>query len=166
VPTDIVMHPLGWVVWVKDPVLRAQFLHGGQVGQSVWSTPPQFDQNVNMPWNMNYVVTPFTSIRLRTKLTGHTGNTGLKYPNPNSLPNAHITDVMILDRNQAIIVLQREAMTMDNYENWLRDTRMMKFRERYGVAALNQGRALALIKNIRLDTNFAPIMTIRTVSPS
>jgi hypothetical protein len=166
VPTDIIMHPLGWVVWAKDPVLRAQFLTGGQIGQTVWSSLPQFDQSINMPWNINYVVTPFTNISLNTRLSGHSGDASKKYANPSSLPNAHLTDIIIIDRNSAIVVLQRDPMEMDNFEEWRRDTRAIKVRERYGVAALNQGRSISLIKNIRLDTNYAPIMTIRTISPS
>jgi len=163
VPTDIIMHPLGWVVWAKDPVLRAQFLTGGQIGQSVWSTLPQFDQNINMPWNINYVVTPFQPITLRSKLTGHTGS-GTAWPNPNSLPNANISHVTIIDRNQAVLVLQREPMEMDDFEDWRRDAVWMKFRERYGVAVLNQGRAISMIKNIRLDTNYAPVLSIRQIT--
>jgi hypothetical protein len=42
---------------------------------------------------------------------------------------------------------------------------MMKFKERYGVAALNQGRGMTVIKNVRLDTNYAPVVTIRQVTP-
>jgi len=112
------------------------------------------------------VVTPFTNISLNTKLSGHTGNAANKYANPNNLPNAHLTDIIIIDRNSAIVVLQRDPMEMDNFEEWRRDTRAIKVRERYGVAALNQGRSISLIKNIRLDTNYAPIMTVRTISPS
>lgn len=164
VPTDIIMHPLGWVVWAKDPVLRAQFLTGGQIGQSVWSTLPQFDQNVNMPWNINYVVTPFQPLRLNSNISGHTGD-GNMYPNPSNLDACNVTDITIIDRNQAIIVLQREPMEMENFEEWRRDTRVIKVRERYGVAALNQGRAISMIKNVRLDTNYAPIMTVRTITP-
>jgi hypothetical protein len=163
VPTDIIMHPLGWVVWAKDPVLRAQFLTGGQIGQSVWSTLPQFDQNINMPWNINYVVTPFQPITLRSKLTGHSGS-GTAWPNPNSLPDANISHVTIIDRNQAVLVLQREPMEMDDFEDWRRDAVWMKFRERYGVAVLNQGRAISMIKNIRLDTNYAPVLSIRQIT--
>ena len=127
VPTDIIMHPLGWVVWAKDPVLRAQFLTGGQIGQTVWSSLPQFDQNINMPWNINYVVTPFQSITLQSKLTGHSGGGEQSpYPNPSSLPNTNITHITIIDRNSAILVLQREPMEMDNFEEWRRDTRAIK----------------------------------------
>lgn len=167
VPTDIIMHPLGWVVWAKDPVLRAQFLTGGQIGQSVWSTLPQFDQSVNMPWNINYVVTPFQPITLSSKITGHSGGgANSPYPDPANLPETHLTHITIIDRNQAIIVLQREPMEMENFEEWRRDTRVVKVRERYGVAALNQGRAISMIKNIRLDTNYAPVMTVRQITPS
>src|SRR5581483_8898105 len=34
VPTDVVLHPLAWAIWAKDPILRYQLLHSGAVGQS------------------------------------------------------------------------------------------------------------------------------------
>lgn len=164
VPTDIVMHPLSWVVLAKDPILRAQFLHGGQIGQTVWRNMPTFDQSANLPWAINYVVTPFMPMRLRTKLNGHSGS-GSAWPNPNTLPDANISDILIVDRNNGILILQREPMSMDDFEDWRRDATMMKFKERYGIAALNQGRGMTVIKNVRLDTNYAPVVTIRQISP-
>lgn len=166
VPTDIVMHPLSWVVLAKDPILRAQFLHGGQIGQTVWRNMPTFDQSANLPWAINYVVTPFMPIKLRTKLTGHSGGGATSpWPNPQNLPDANISDILIVDRNNGILILQREPMSMDDFEDWRRDATMMKFKERYGVAALNQGRGMTVIKNVRLDTNYAPVITVRQVSP-
>jgi hypothetical protein len=158
------MHPLSWVVLAKDPILRAQFLHGGQIGQTVWRNMPTFDQSANLPWAINYVVTPFMPLTLRSKITGHTGS-GNAWPNPANLPDANISDILIVDRNNGILILQREPMSMDDFEDWRRDARMMKFKERYGVAALNQGRGMTVIKNVRLDTNYAPVVTIRQVSP-
>jgi len=163
VPTDIVMHPLAWVVLAKDPILRAQFLHGGQIGQTVWRNMPTFDQSANLPWAINYVVTPFIGIKLRTKLSGHTGS-GTAYPNPSTLPDANISDILIVDRNNGILILQREPMSMDDFEDWRRDATTMKFKERYGVAALNQGRGMTVLRNVRLDTNYAPVITVRQVS--
>lgn len=164
VPTDIVMHPLAWVVLAKDPILRAQFLHGGQIGQTVWRNMPTFDQSANLPWAINYVVTPFMPIQLRSKITGHNGSSPA-WPDPATLPDANITDILIVDRNNGILILQREPMSMDDFEDWRRDATMMKFKERYGIAALNQGRGMTVIKNVRLDTNYAPVMTVRQVTP-
>lgn len=159
VPTDIVMHPLAWVVFAKDPILRAQFLTAGQIGQSVWRTAPQFDQSINVPWNVNYQVTPFIGIKFNAQLTNPTGSSIINTP-------AMISNILVLDRNQAIIVLQRDPMEMDNFEEFRRDARMVKVRERYGVAALNQGRAIAAIKNVRLEQNFAPVAYFAQVTPA
>lgn len=159
VPTDIIMHPLAWVVFAKDPILRAQFLTAGQIGQSVWRTAPQFDQGINVPWNVNYQVTPFVPLRFNSTLSAPTGGEIINTP-------CEITDILIIDRNQAIIVLQRDPMEMDNFDDFRRDARMVKVRERYGVAALNQGRAISVIKNVRLEQNFAPIAYFAQVTPA
>lgn len=162
IPTDVVMHPLAWVVLAKDPILRAQFLTGGQIGQTVWNSVPSFDQSHNLPWNISYVVTPFMPIRLQSQVAA--AGDGVRYPAGSSLNPAGVTDILVADRNNGILILQREPMQMDQFEDWRRDATMMKFRERYGVAALNQGRGMAVIRNARLDTNYAPVLTVRQIT--
>ncbi len=151
IPTDILMHPLAWVIFAKDPVLRNVLLTGGQIGQSIWTQIPQFDQQVNMPWNINYVVTPFINLSLNTTIA--TGPAS-------GYANSNVTDVVVIDRQNACVVLQRDAMEIEHFDDPRRDIQLAKLRERYGVGSINAGKAAAVAKNIRIDTNYAPLNTV------
>ena len=157
IPTDILMHPLAWTVFAKDPVLRNVFYTQSQVGQTIWSAMPDFDQQMNMPWNMSYQVTPFAQMNLNYVIpTGPFSG----------LAAANVTNITILDRQNACVVLQREDVMIDKFDDPRRDIQMMKFRERYGIGTLNGGRAIAQAKNVRCVPNYRPIEAVYQVSPS
>jgi hypothetical protein len=156
IPTDFIMHPLAWVIFAKDPILRNVMFTQSQIGQSIWTQTPNFDQSVNVPWNVSYQVTPFVPFSLETTLS--TGPAS-------GLATCNISDIYIVDRQNCGVVLQREDMEMDQFEDPHRDITRAKVRERYGVGTLNGGRAGVAIKNVRLEQNFAPINAIYNVTP-
>jgi hypothetical protein len=157
VPTDILMHPLAWSIFAKDPILRNVMFTQGQIGQSIWTQMPDFDQTANIPWNIRYQVTPFMPFRM---------NDTLDSPSPAAgLDAANITDITIIDRNNAVVVLESEQMGITQFDDPRRDIQMAKLRERYGVGTLNGGKATAVIKNVRLVQNYAPINTVLNVTP-
>ena len=164
VPTDIVMHPMAWQVFATDPVLRANYMTQGQIGQSVWKNMPNFDQSQNMPWQVAYQVTPFMKTEKKTLKAVASGGTALDVSA--TLPSCLTTDVMVLDRQEALLILQKETMSMQDWPDYIRECRKIKVRERYGIGARNEGRAISLMKNIRVDRNYNPAMIIGTVTPA
>ena len=156
IPTDIIMHPLAWVVFAKDPILRNLMFTQSSIGQSVWTYKPDFDQQTNVPWNISYQISPFVNFQFNSVLTSGPA-TGLSQEN--------ISDIYVVDRQNALVVLQRSAMEMDQFDDPRRDITSAKVRERYGVGALNGGRAAAMIKNVRLAQNFAPAYAVTNVGP-
>ena len=157
VPTDFIMHPLAWAVFAKDPIIRNVMYTRGQIGQSVWTSIPQFDQQINVPWNVNYQVSPFVPITINgTLATGPASG----------LPATNITDIYVIDRNHSVVVLQRDPISTEEFTDPRRDIQNLKIRERYGVGTLNGGRATAVISNVRLEQNWAPINSYITVTPS
>lgn len=157
IPTDIIMHPMAWAVFAKDPILRNVMYTRGQVGQSIWTAIPDFDQKMNVPWNVAYQVTPFVRFELGAQLS--TGPAS-------AMPATNITDIYVIDRNNSCIVLQSEEMQTVQFDDPKRDITNMKFRERYGVGSLNGGRASAIIANVLLNENWKPINAMYTVTPS
>jgi hypothetical protein len=157
IPTDIIMHPLAWAVFAKDPILRNIMYTQGQIGQSVWTSKPDFDQTVNVPWNVAYQVSPFVPFTLNGTFT--TGPAS-------SLPATNITDIYIVDRNHSVLILQRDPMETEEFKDPRRDILNLKVRERYGVGTLNGGRSAAVISNVRLEQNWSPINTYLNVTPS
>lgn len=157
VPTDFVMHPLAWVIFAKDPILRSVMLTQGQIGNSVWSSKPDFNQQHNMPWNVQYQVSPFIPMTLNgTLATGPASGLGA----------CNITDIYVIDRQNSCVVLQREPMEVDEFDDPLRDIKQMKIREYYDVKTINGGRATCVLKNARLVQNFAPQLAVYSVTPA
>lgn len=165
VPTDVILHPLAWAIWAKDPILRYQLLHSGGVGQSNLGMFGQDPSTVStyVPFGLNVVVSPFQDIAYGGTLTtgmgvaaGHAAASGA----------ADFTTITVVDRNASILILQRTPMQMVQWENPVRDIQSLMFHERYGLSVLNGGRSAVTATNVRVDLNFNPLYTLRTVTPA
>jgi hypothetical protein len=155
VPTDVILHPMAWAIWAKDPVLRYQLLHAGGVGQTNLGNFGQEPSQMGLyvPFGLNVVVSPFQTINYNTTLS-----TGIVSG------SADYTTITVVDRNSSILVLQRTPMSMVQWENPVRDIQSMMFHERYGLSILNGGRSAVTAKNVRIDINYAPVYTVRQVT--
>lgn len=156
VPTDVILHPLAWAIWAKDPILRYQLLHSGAVGQSNLGMFGQDPGTVStyVPFGLNVVVSPFQDITYQGTLsTGIVSGV------------ADYTTITVVDRNASVLILQRTPMQMVQWENPVRDIQSLMFHERYGLSVLNGGRSAVTAKNVRIDLNFNPLYTIRTLTP-
>jgi hypothetical protein len=155
VPTDVILHPMAWAIWAKDPVLRYQLLHAGGVGQTNLGNFGQEPSQMGLyvPFGLNVVVSPFQTINYNTTLS-----TGIVSG------SADYTTITLVDRNSSILVLQRTPMSMVQWENPVRDIQSMMFHERYGLSILNGGRSAVTAKNVRIDINYAPVYTVRQVT--
>lgn len=156
VPTDMVMHPLTWTILAKDPIIRNVFFTQGQIGQTIWRDKPDFDQQMHVPWNIKYQVTPFVPFQYNATLA--TGPAS-------GLSASMISDIYFIDRQNTCVVLQRTPMSMEQFDDPMRDIVKAKMCERYGVGVVNEGRAGAVIKNVRIVQNWAPIQTVYQVTP-
>jgi hypothetical protein len=155
-PTDVIVHPMAWAIWAKDPFLRFQLMYKGGVGQTLgnFSQEPAGIQTY-MPFGLNVVVSPFQTIAYNTSLS--TGLSGF---------TSHYSTITVVDRNSSLLVLQRTPMSMVQWENPIRDIRSMAFHEKYGLSILNGGRSAVVAKNVRIAVNYQPLYTIRTVTAS
>ncbi len=157
IPNALLMSPLGWLVFARDPILRAfGFANGGPIfsplqGQpglaSQWYQggnnvgPVATAQNVAstyanvpnlFPAPLRIIVSPFCSY------TAAVGATPAK------------TDIMMVDTNELGILVVDEDVTTEEWDDPNRDIRAIKFRERYGLGVLNEGQAIAVAKNINI----------------
>lgn len=159
-PTDILLHPLAWAIWAKDPILRFQLLYQGGVGQTVGNLGAfSFDPDqikTYVPFGVNIIVSPFQTLNYNTTLTqGVTGFGAANY-----------TTVTVLDRNSSVLIMQRTPMQIAQFDNPMRDIRTLMFHEKYGLSIMNGGRSAVQATNVRIDQNFNPVYTIRTVAAS
>lgn len=142
VPTDILIHPLTWSIFVKNGLI------------SIFDKPAlgsegniKIDKNAangRIPFALNLLVSPF-------------------------IPFSQVDrtfDMYVIDRNNVGVIVQREKMTTDDFIDPYRDIRNLKFKERYGIGILDQGKAVATARNIALDITYEKPMLVRTIDES
>ena len=156
VPTDLILHPMCWSIWAKDPILRYQLLHQGGVGQANIGNfgTDASSMKADMPFGLQVNVSPFQKMEF-----GKTLAAGLNAPGA-----GNYTTITLVDRNSSILVLQRKPMQIAEWEDPMRDLMLMRFAEQYGLALLNAGRSAVVAKNIRIDMNHKPIYTVAQVA--
>jgi hypothetical protein len=157
IPNALLMSPLGWLVFARDPILRAfGFANGGPIFSPLQGQPGlakswyQGGMNVGpvasapnvastyanvpnlFPAPLRIIVSPFCSY------TAANGSTPAK------------TDIMMVDTNELGILVMDEDVTTEEWDDPNRDIRSIKFRERYGLGILNEGQAVAVARNINI----------------
>ena len=159
-PTDVIMHPLTWVVFAKNSMLGNGMTFGALGGQNVspWNTvqgtngpfglqnngngqklimsPEQVQNRLPVPLTVNF--SPF--VRFDKQLKNF--------------------DMYCLDRSEVGIIVQKDELTLDSWTSPERDIRNLKCKERYGIGILNQGRSICVAKNIAVAPSYPVPPTI------
>lgn len=160
-PTDLIMHPLTWVIFARNSMIGNGLTYGalggshvhpyGAVqgtpgfaglaangeGQKLIMTPEQVQNRLPVPLTLNF--SPFVNIDKETKRF----------------------DMYCIDRTEVGILVQREALSTDNWTDPERDIRLLKSKERYGVGILNQGRAITVARNLAVAPTYPVPPTVR-----
>ena len=164
-PTDVIMHPLVWVVFARNSMigngLTFGALGGNNVhpnggiqgtpaafgmanngnGQKLIMTPDQVQNRLPVPMAINF--SPWVKFDKLTK----------KF------------DMYVVDKSEVGIVAQREGLSTENWTDPEKDIRNLKAKERYGIGILNNGRGITVAKNIAVATSYpaAPVININPV---
>jgi hypothetical protein len=168
-PNLLIMHPMTWVMWMKDPLLRTFALMAGggawwgsytgqPAGRAPWgstktgestgqsinpSTPlheqPQAGLLTSAPVWPNYI-SPFPFMTIVSPFV---------YYNPQT----KLTDILVADRNELGALVVQETIFTDEWTDKSIDVDFVKFRERYSIQIYNEGLAIAVAKNIRVAAN-------------
>ena len=163
-PNTIIMHPFGWKIFAQEGIARAfGFING--VNPLMWQAPkgspgnapqwrgPGLNNNTYVsspqqlattftnvpsifPTNFNIIVTPFMPF------TGDV--TGA----------ASYTTIVFCDVNELGVLVVDEDVKTEEWNDPARDIMKVKFRERYGLALMNEGRAVGILENIVLARSF------------
>jgi len=152
--THFLAHPLAWPIFAQDPILQAQFFQGGQLGAGIWNRAPQFDQQVSIPFGIQYV--PYYALPYSEQYTLTGAGSGLA--------PALTTNVYVIDKDNSLFLATQGDVEMDQMENWYADATSMKARKYCGISLKDQGWGLTVANNIRIVRNFTALFTINTVS--
>jgi len=178
-PNTLLMHPLTWVMFVKDPVLRAFALqNGGGVFFASWTGNPAG----KAPWGDKLgvaggqTITPSTTPDGSSAPHSSAGSQLLAYPQTISsaprLPSyfniplliivspfvffdarRKITDIYMFDRSELGALIIDEELNTGSWEDPARDILKVKAKERYGVAIFSEGQAIGVMRNIMVRPN-------------
>lgn len=163
-PTDVIMHPLCWVVFARNQMIGNGLTYGalgannvhyqGAIqgnpdsygiqnsgdGQKMIMSPDQVQGRLPMPLVLNF--SPYVRFSREEKLF----------------------DTYVVDRNEVGVIVEREALSMDQWIEPERDIKNLKVKERYGIGILNDGKAITVAANIAVAPSYPapPTVTINT----
>ena len=129
-PTDIIMHPLCWSLFAKNEILenagKAAFGQGTN-GQD----PRQFSTTNSLGLTVQF--SPFVPFDQANK----------KF------------DFYLIDRNNVGVLLVKDDISTEQFDDPTRDIQSLKLKERYGVGILNGGLGIAVAKNIAFKKTYS-----------
>lgn len=144
-PTDLMMHPLAWTVFAKNELMGT--LQANPYGNyPVKGNPtnlklgPESIQG-RLPFNFNVNLSPFIPLDKK----------------------ARRFDVYAVDRNNIGVLLVKDDLKTEEFDEPARGLKNLKMIERYGIGVLNEGKAIAVAKNISMDKSYAEPMLINNV---
>lgn len=149
-PTTIIMHPLTWSAFAKSEIagrltFGAQVYFGGpdmpKDLRGAFAIGPESIQG-RIPFGLEVMLSPFVPFD----------------------PQSKRFDMYCVDKNNVGILLVREDIRTQEFDNPARDIRDIKLTERYGIGILHKGRAIAVAKNIALDASWPEPLRVKTVS--
>jgi hypothetical protein len=130
-PTDVIMHPLCYSLFAANDALMGLMGVGAFGGNDV---NKQID--LNTPESGSY--------RLPVK--------GLQLSFSPYVPFDEVNkkfDFYVIDRNNVGVLLTKDTMSTEQFDDPARDIQALKVKERYGIGILNGGTGIAVAKNIR-----------------
>jgi hypothetical protein len=176
-PDTLLMHPLTWVMWIKDPILRYFVLsagggtffathRGNPAGQAPWGNSSQGGQGVAVGQNIvpggnisGLAASQLTSypqdINSAPQLPSYFGYpfTIVVSPLVNFNPSNKLTDIYMFDRAELGFHIVYEDITTDEWDDPRFDIKKLKMKERYALAIKNEGQAIGVMKNVKVVPN-------------
>lgn len=163
-PTDIIMHPLAWVIFARNSMIGNGLTYGAFGAQQIH------------PWGATQGTPGFAGLQADMgpqKIIMSPDQVQGRLPVPISISFSPFVrfskqqkkfDMYCLDRSSVGVIIQKEALSTDNWSDPERDTRMLKVKERYGVGILNNGRGITVARNIAVAPTYPvpPVVKIDT----
>lgn len=122
-PTDIIMHPLCWSLFAKNAFLEETSVAAFGQGQG-GNDPRQFDTSNSLGLRVQF--SPFVPFDQVNKTF----------------------DFYIIDENNVGVMLVKEDVSTEQFDDPSRDIQNLKLKERYGLGVLNGGLGIAVARNI------------------
>jgi hypothetical protein len=182
-PDTLLMHPLTWVMFVKDATLRSFVLANGggsyfaswtgnPAGRAPWDNSSQGGLGVSSGQNTlpgqtsSGAAAPHGGQATSAGGYGETINSAPSLPGYFNVPfriivspfmpydpRRKLTDIYMFDsRELGVLIVDEDVMT-EEFDDPKVDIKKIKLRERYGIGILNEGKAIATLKNVHVVPN-------------
>lgn len=168
-PNIILVHPLHWAMFAKDPIIREAGLARGDISQWLNSqVSPLNPYKYITGWTSTSKAANGDSQRLTQEeqnilnreapvMPAYAGPlNGLTLLVSEYVPYDEATntaDIIMLDTRNTGVLITNEPLVIDNWDEKANDMKIFKLREKYALAMYEQGRAVAIAKNISLEPN-------------
>ncbi len=135
VPTDLIIHPLMWPVFLGAAQFQNSFSPNSGWNQNVSSKAGV--ANATAPLGLNVQLSPYVSF------TPAVGQTPAK------------SDIFLVDRNEIGALLVRDDLGIDEWTDQTRDLQALKMRERYDIICYGDGEGIAVAKDVSLAPSYS-----------
>lgn len=161
-PKIILCHPLHWAMFAKDPILRESGVVKGDLTQwlSTMFNPVNPYQGIPNVGGTKRDLTNAEAVELdRTSkpsipsYSPLSGLTVLTSPLVPFDPVKRVADVIMLDPDNSGILAISELLNLDEWDEKRNDLKVIKFKEKWGLEVVDNGRAIAVAKNVSLEPN-------------
>lgn len=170
IPNMLIMHPLTWVMFMKDAQLRAFAM---AAGSGVWWGGYTGNPATRAPWNTPSTNGPSTGQNVGPSTTTNQMPqvnqmmAGAQMPSyflpfpVQIVTSAHmwfdrqdnISDIIVCDSKEIGVLIEDQPVSMEEWRDPRVDITKMKFFEKYDIHIVHRGLAIAVAKNIKVDTN-------------
>lgn len=145
-PNTILMHPLTWITFAKQELMNQ--VMGGMNLYPATDQPSQFKLGPGslqgrIPFAFDLMLSPQIPIDWNRK----------RY------------DMYCVDRNNVGVILQKEALSTEKFNDPTRDIYNVKLKEKYGIGIFHQGRGIAVARNIKLEVAYLQPRLVRVQQP-
>jgi hypothetical protein len=179
-PNTLLMHPLTWHMFMKDPIMRQMMLNsGGGTYFALWNG--DFGNRSltgamggGLGFSKGQPVNPHASpLEAYSQVLNSSPRIPSYFPFPLRIivspfvpmdPVNELTDVYLFEAGEIGTILQEEALTTERWSDPERDIQKIKFRERYNFGIKNEGQASVVFKNIKLVANEIVLPAQSTIS--
>lgn len=190
VPNTLLMHPLTWTMFVKDAQLRAFVLMNGggtffaswggnPAGQAPWANSSQGGLGVSPGQNIMPGGNAAQQAASELNAYPQTINSAPALPGYFNIPfrvivspmvpydpDRQLTDIYMFDSSELGALIVDEDITTEEFDDPRVDIRKIKVRERYAIAILNEGHAIATLKNVKVTANEVVMPAFSTLDVS
>jgi hypothetical protein len=170
-PNVILVHPMHWAMFAKDPIIREAGVMQGDISQWLNSQVNPYNAYDRIgPWNdtremangsrqnlsageQDLLTTSRGPTMAGLRGTPLAGITVLTSENVPYDPVTKTASVLMIDTENSGALIIAEDLMIDEWDEKTNDIKVIKLREKYTLASLAGGEGIAIARNVSLEPN-------------